>query len=263
MLSVAPPKRRFCRFLYYPRFLRSTPPPTLERAVGQKRTATQSVVSTYLIKKLNEKRKKKLAKISFSAGGFARSLPDSATCVLRTQRSLMCGFASFFASSFLTATAECLCYSPKGQNRERKSPFHIRTADMLSTWDNSPNYEWRVRCSVVEARLKKGTVYTVLYLATTAEELAQNLMSENIPGIWSLAAQAHRRRRRLLSARFHLSLCLSRPAFLGSVEIVEQRGGGKEGGREEGSFIIAAAGDGGDGDGRQYTLGKLPSFRRF
>jgi len=59
MLSVAPPKRRFCRFLYYPRFLRSTPPPTLERAVGQKRTATQSVVSTDLIKKLNEKRKKK------------------------------------------------------------------------------------------------------------------------------------------------------------------------------------------------------------
>jgi len=102
------------------------------------------------------KEKKKLAKISFSARGFARSLPDSATCVLRKQRSLMCGFASFFASSFLTATAECLCYSPKGQNRERKSPFHIRTADMLSTWDNSPNYEWRVRCWVVEARPKKG-----------------------------------------------------------------------------------------------------------
>lgn len=58
MFSVAPPKRRFCRFLYYPWFLRSTPPPTLERAVGQKRTATQSVVITYLIKKLNEKRKK-------------------------------------------------------------------------------------------------------------------------------------------------------------------------------------------------------------
>ncbi len=38
---------------------------------------------------------------------------------------------------------------------------------------------------------------------------------------------------------------------------MEQRGGGKEGGREEGSFIIAAAGDGGDGDGRQYTLGKF------
>jgi hypothetical protein len=90
-------------------------------------------------------------------------------------------------------------------------------------------------------------------------------MSENIPGIWSLAAQAHRRRRRrLLSARFHLSLCLSRPAFLGSVRLwsneVEVR---REEGRKEGSFIIAAAGDGGDGDGRQYTLAKLPSFRRF
>ncbi len=262
MFSVAPPKRRFCRFLYYPWFLRSTPPPTLERAVGQKRTATQSVVITYLIKKLNEKRKKNSPKY--------RSqhvvLPDDCQTALpaySARSDLLCVVSPvFFASSFLTATAECLCYSPKGQNRERKSPFHIRTGDMLSTSDNSPNYGWRVRCWLVEARPKKRELCT-LSLATTAEKLGPK------PDEWEYSWHLVPRRTSLSSSSAYLvrafpsvavpfATCVSRKC-----EIVEQRGGGKEGGRKEGSFIIAAAGDGGDGDGRQYTLGKLPSFRRF
>jgi hypothetical protein len=91
-----------------------------------------------------------------------------------------------------------------------------------------------VRCWLVEARpKKKGTVYS--RWPRPLRSLAQNLMSENIPGIWSLAAQAHRRRRRLLSAaRFHLSLCLSRPAFLGSVRLWSNEVEVKDGGRKEG-----------------------------
>lgn len=171
-------------------------------------------------------------------------------------------FRQFFARSFLTATAECLYYSPKGQNRERNSPFHIRTADILSTWDNSPNYGWRVRFWLVEVRPKKGNC--VLSLATTAEDLGPK------PDEWEYSWHLVPRRtspsssssaslvRAFPSVAVPFATCVSRKC-----DIVEQRGGGKEGGRKEGSFIIAAAGDGGDGDGRQYTLGKLPSFRRF
>ncbi len=98
----------------YPRFLRSAPPPTLEREREREReressgpkTSGHTVSRQYLlIKKLNEKRKTKLAKISFSARGFARSLPDNTTSVLRTQRSLTCGFASFSPGKSIFATA--------------------------------------------------------------------------------------------------------------------------------------------------------------
>jgi len=176
------------------------------------------------------KKRKKLAKISFSARGFARSLPDNTTGVLRTQRSLMCGFAS----SFLTATAECLCYSPKGQNREAKSPFHIRTADMLSTWDKFPQLRMTCAFLIGWSEAKKRELCT-LSLATTAEEFGLK------PDEWEYSWHLVPRRtspsssssaslvRAFPSVAVPFATCVSRKC-----EIVEQRGGGKEGGRKEG-----------------------------
>jgi hypothetical protein len=103
---------------------------------------------------------------------------------------------------------------------------------MLSTWDNSPNCGWRVRCWLVEARPKKGNC--VLSLAMTAEELGPK------PDEWEYSWHLVPRRTSPSSSSAYLvrafpsvavpfATCVSRKC-----EIVEQRGGGKEGGRKEG-----------------------------
>lgn len=139
----------------------------------------------------------------FSPAAFSRLLPSVSVTVRRAKTEK--GIALF--------TLERLIFCP----REIIPP----------TMDDVCVFDW------LKWGQKKGTVYSLW--PRLLRTLAQNLMSENIPGIWSLAAQAHRRRRRrLLSARFHLSLCLSRPAFLGSVilwsnEVEVRRAEGRKG----------------------------------
>ncbi len=218
MFSVAPPKRRFCRFLYYPWFLRSTPPPTLERAVRQKRTATQSVVSTYLIKKLNEKRKKTRQNIVLSTWFCQMTARQR---YLRTPHAAISyvWFRQFFSPAAFSRLLPSVSVTVRRAKTEKgRALFTLERVICFPRQIIPPTTDDVCVVDWLKRGQKKGNCVLSIW-PRLLRSLAQNLMSENIPGIWSLAAQAYRRRRRILSARFHLSLCLSRPAFLGSVRL--------------------------------------------
>jgi len=100
--------------------------PTDPRESSGPKTNGHTVSRHYLLnKKLNEKRKKNSPKY--------RSqhvvLPDDCQTALpaySARSDLLCVVSPvFLASSFLTATAECLCYSPKGQNKKGRALFTL------------------------------------------------------------------------------------------------------------------------------------------
>lgn len=121
MSSVAPPKRRFVGSFITRDFFGLHP--TDPRESSGPKTNGHTVSRQYLlIRKLNKKRKK-LAKISFSARGFARSLPDNTTGVLRTQRSLMRGFASFSPAAFSRLLPSVSIKVRKAKTEKRRALF--------------------------------------------------------------------------------------------------------------------------------------------
>jgi hypothetical protein len=115
------------------------------------------------------KKEKKLAKISFSARGFARSLPVKTTGVLRTQRSLMRGFASFSPAAFSRLLPSVSFTVRKAKTEKRKPLFTLERLIycpreiILPTTDDVCVFDWLKRGP------KKGNC--VLSLATTAEEI--------------------------------------------------------------------------------------------